>query len=154
MTVVETISNRRDHFETRTFSRALWHFFKRYSKLQWEKQYMIWLYQGGMKKVARNLELLKIRTVNVPLFDVLTCRENFERSKAKWYILTLFETYVRRLLGGGCAPSLDPLVKSVYTIYNLNTYYKQLLTGLFQCCKKWSFNKVLIVLLKILGSFI
>ena len=29
-------------------------------------------------------------------YDVMTCREKFESSKAKWCILTLFATYARR----------------------------------------------------------
>ena len=32
-------------------------------------------------------------------YDILTCREHFESNEAKWCILTLFETYARRLLG-------------------------------------------------------
>jgi len=42
----------------------------------------------------------KIKAVNGVCYDVLTCRENFESSKAKWCILTLFVTYARRLYGG------------------------------------------------------
>ena len=46
-------------------------------------------------------------------YDVLTCREKIESSKAKWCILTLFATYARPFLGGGRCPvrPLDPLVK-------------------------------------------
>ena len=33
------------------------------------------------------------------LYDMLTCRQHFESTEAKWCILTLFETYARRLLG-------------------------------------------------------
>ena len=32
-------------------------------------------------------------------YDILTCSCNFENNEAKWCILTLFETYARRLLG-------------------------------------------------------
>ena len=35
-------------------------------------------------------------------YNVLICKENVESSMTKWCILTLFETYARRLLGGIC----------------------------------------------------
>jgi len=38
------------------------------------------------------------------LYDILTCREKTEINEVKWYILTLCETYDRRLLGGRPSP--------------------------------------------------
>ena len=51
-------------------------------------------------------------------YDVLTCREKIESSKAKWCILTRFATYARPFLGGGRCPvrPLDPLVKFILKI--------------------------------------
>ena len=52
------------------------------------------------------------------LYDILTFRENFESNEAKWYILTLFETYARRLLG-------DSIVLHIPLIFieNVDVYF-------------------------------
>ena len=65
----------------------------------------------------------KIKAVYGVCYDVLTCRENFESSKAKWCILTLFVTYARQQLGvwGGGAPS--PGTASESCIYQMVIFY-------------------------------
>ena len=40
MTVFATIWSCREKMKTRTLTHTLWHYFKQYLKLQWEKQYM------------------------------------------------------------------------------------------------------------------
>ena len=44
----------------------------------------------------------------VILYDILKCREKIESKEAQLCILTLFETYARRILGSG--RPLDPRV--------------------------------------------
>ena len=41
-----------------------------------------------------------VHSVNI-WYDIVTCRENFESSKAKRCILTHFVTHTQQLLGGG-----------------------------------------------------
>ena len=40
-------------------------------------------------------------------YEILTCRENVESNEAKWCILTLFETYARRLLAGSAIENVN-----------------------------------------------
>ena len=112
--------------ETRVVTCAFWLYLKRYLELQSEKQYMFGLNQGGGGEVGqpssghvkirtlvgafwRNLnnvfwteeEKIKPRTINGAAiwYHILTSNTFFKSNEAKWCILTLCETYARRLLG-------------------------------------------------------
>ena len=54
------------------------------------------------------------------LYDMLTCRDHFESNEAKWFILTLFETYARRLLAD---PIVIPPPRPLIFIANLDVLF-------------------------------
>ena len=181
LTVFETIWYCRDHFETRTLSRVLWHFLKRYLKLQWEKQHMCWLHQGVWSRLPAIRELLKIGAFWRYLKQYFGITENMlktrkvngafcryliqchEICKAKWCILTRLETYARRLLGGARAGCLKRAFWHYLKLFGTaekhlktKTLFKTCILTLFETiwnCRETFENKNVIYLTCILTLF-
>ena len=114
--VLEIIWNWREIMKTRT--RVLYHYLKRYLKLQWDSQYKllsrgVWRRPSFPWKCENNDSNCCILTLfETPFWN---CRENFESNEAKWYILNIFETFGRRLLEG--SPSANVNLSSETSAY-------------------------------------
>ena len=95
LTVFETILNCRDHFETRTLSRALWHILKRYLKQLWKKwaHVLILSREAWSRPCACNPGLFLNKDGD---WCILTLFENSQKRKEnkdnKWCLLLLFDT--------------------------------------------------------------